>query len=225
LGTTAKGRARHEALFNFLLRYPMATTTQLAELIWAGDQQLARQHLLRFTRDGLVRRVPHPLYRNGAYVYSARTERRTAHSQKVLHHLQAVDLHIAVTRQLGRYGARVIPELPWGEGLIPDQTVLWRESAWAIEHHLTGSFAHASDYLRFIEEEEFRGCHWWREGMKVGLVVITAPAMADHVTQRIRSRLAHHVAWRVASLGTAIRDPGGLLKMLRPGAQAPNGDP
>lgn len=70
----------------------MATTAPLAALIWAGDERLARA-LLQITHDGLLRRPPHPLYRNGCYVYLARGERATTHSQKVLHHLQAVDFH------------------------------------------------------------------------------------------------------------------------------------
>lgn len=187
---------------------------QLAALIWNGDEQLARQHLLRFTREGLLRRYPHPLYRNGPYVYTNAIERATVYSQKVLHHLQEVDFHVAVTRQLGRHGARIIPELPWGEGLIPDQTVLYRDAVWAIEHHLSGPFTHAADYQRFMEGEEYTACHWWRPEMRMGLLVITPQSSMDHVVQRLRPRSFEGLVWRVASRQNALRDPGGLLKHL-----------
>jgi hypothetical protein len=210
--TTLKGRARHEALFAFLARYPMATTDQLAALIWSGNERLARAHLLRFVQEGRLRRLPHPLYRNGAFVYMAHGERGTGHSQKVLHHLQAVDFHLAVTRQLGRHGARVTPEMPWAPGLVPDQTVWWREAVWAVEHHLSGPFSHASDYQRFMEEEEATCCHWWRPGLRIGLLVVTVPAQVDHVRAQLRLRDPPELTWRVATREGALRDPGAWLK-------------
>ncbi|MGE5508226.1 MAG: hypothetical protein ACM3RP_07095 [Chitinophagales bacterium] len=210
--TTAKGRARQQALLDLLDRYPAATTDQLAALLWRGDQRLARRHLLAAVRAHLVRRVPHPLYRNGAYVYS-RSGRSTSHSQKVLHNLAAVDFHLAVTRSLGRYGARTVPELPWAPWLIPDQTVLWRESVWAVEHHLSGAFSHGPDYQRFMEEEVYTLCHWWRPGLRLGLLVITAPVMLDHVRAQLRRHDLSGLTWRIGTRENVLRDPGPSLKL------------
>lgn len=209
--TTGKGRARHEALFSFLARYPMATTDQLAALIWAGDARLARHHLLRFVRDGQLRRLPHPLYRNGSYVYTL-TTRSTTHSQKVLHSLAEVDFHVAITRQLGRYGARIVPELPWAPGLIPDQTVFWRDAVWAVEHHMTGPFQHAGDYQRFMEEEAVELCSWWRPGLRVGLIVVVGPTSTEHVRGQLKQREPPGLAWKIVLREGVLRDPGAYLR-------------
>lgn len=162
-------------------------------------------------RDGQLRRVPHPLYRNGAYVYT-RSERSTSHSQKVLHHLAAMDFHLSVIRHLARYGARVIPEMPWGPGLIPDQTVLWKETAWAVEHHLSGQFSHAGDYRRFMEEEQFELSNWWRPGLRTGLLVVTTPTALEAVRTRLHQGDPPGLAWRVCTRESALRDPGSWLK-------------
>lgn len=210
--TTEKGRGRQRALFEFLSQYPMATTDQLAELLWSGDARLARHHLLRFTRAGQLRRLPHPLFRNGAYVYTATSRRATAHSQKVLHHLMEVEFHLAVTRQLARYGARVIPELPWGPGVVPDQTVFWKDRVWAIEHHLTGAFQHAGDYQRLVEEEGYTLCGWWRPGLKMTLLVVTGPASAEHVRGQLLRADLEGLTWKVILCESILRDPGAWLK-------------
>lgn len=210
--STEVGRRRQQALFAFLDRYPMATTDQLAALIWGGDGRLARHHLLRFTREGQLRRLPHPVFRNGAYVYTAGSRRATSHSQKVLHHLMEVEFHLAVTRQLGRYGARVIPELPWGPGVVPDQTVLWKDRVWAVEHHLTGAFQHAGDYQRLGEEEGYTLCGWWKPELRPGLLVVTGPAAVEHVRgQLIRAGL-EWLPWKVVLGESVLRDPGAWLK-------------
>lgn len=211
--TTEKGRRRQQALFDFLARYPMATTDQLARVIWAGNQRLARSHLLRFTREEQLRRLPHPLFRNGSYVYTAGSRRGTTHSQKVLHHLAAVDFHLAMSRDLARHGARTISEMQWGSRLVPDQTVIWREKAWAVEHHLSGQFGHAGDYQRFMEEEQYTLCHWWKEGMRLGLLVITGGAGAvDHVVAQLQRQSPPGLTWRVGSRESVLRDPGRWLK-------------
>lgn len=210
--TTAKGRARHEALFAFLARYQMATTDQLAALIWAGDTRLARHHLLNFVREGRLRRLPHPLYRNGSYVYTL-TARATAYSQKVLHHLATVDFHVAVTRQLGRHGARVIPELPWAQGLIPDQTVFWKDGVWAVEHHLTGPFRHGGDYRQFMEEDAYELCSWWRPGHRIGLLVVVDTPVVDHVKGQLKQREPPGLAWRIVMKDAILRDPKAVLAL------------
>ncbi|HWI50755.1 MAG TPA: hypothetical protein VNT01_01270 [Symbiobacteriaceae bacterium] len=189
----------------------MATTDQLASLVWVGNGRLARHHLLRFVRDGRLRRLPHPLFRNGSYVYTM-TDRATAHSQKVLHHLAAVDFHIAVTRHLGRYGARIVPELPWGPGVVPDQTVMWKEAVWAVEHHLSGDFRHAGDYRQFAEEERFEACHWWRPGLRLGLLVIATANDVDHIRTQLRRHDPPGLTWRIVLRDAALRDPGAYLK-------------
>lgn len=210
--TTERGRARHRGLFDFLNRYHMATTDQLAALIWSGDVRLARHHLLRFVRDGLLRRLPHPLYRNGAYVYTT-TARTTAHSQKVLHHLAAVDFHLAVVRQLGRYGARVVPELPWAPGVIPDQTVIWQQGVWAVEHHMSGPFRHAGDYQRLLEEEAYQLCPWWREGIRLGLLVVTSPGAVEHVRGQLARQDLTDITSRIVTRTGVLREPGAWLKI------------
>lgn len=197
---------------NFLARYPLATTNQLAALIWGGDHRLARYHLLRLARQGLLRRLPHPLQRNGSYVYMAQGSRSTLHTQKVLHHLAAVDFHVTVSRQLGRHGARVIPEIPWAPGLIPDQTVLWKETACAVEHHLTGRFRHAADYQRFVEDQAYELCHWWRPGMRLGLLVVVHPTEVEHVRSQLRQHQLPGLAWRIVLREGALRDPGAALR-------------
>lgn len=210
--TTEKGRRRQQALFDFLAQYSAATTDQLAGLLWAGDQRLARGHLLRFFKDGQLRRFPHPLYRHGPYVYT-RSDRQSGFSQKILHHLVAVDFHLAVIRHLGKHGARVIPELPWGSGSIPDQTVLWKDSVWAVEHHLSGEFRHGPDYRRFMEEEEFETCHWWRKGVCLGLLVLTQASNLEHVRGSLRRYQPPGLTVRVALRENFLRDPGPYLKL------------
>lgn len=210
--TTAKGRRRHEALFAFLDLYAMATTDQLAALVYNGDRRLARGHLLRFHRDGLLRRLPHPLYRNGCYVYMSRCDRATSHSQKVLHHLQAVDFHLAVTRALARYGARVIPELQWAAGVVPDQTLMRSDSVWAIEHHLSGEFRHAQDYRQMIEDEAHTLCHWWKPGLKLGLLVVTDATFLERVQTQLKRAGTIGIPWRVGTKANVLRDPAAYLK-------------
>lgn len=210
--TTERGRRRQQALYDFLGQYAAATTDQLAALIWAGNERLARQHLLAFTRAGQLRRLPHPLYRNGAYVYTRR-QSATSHSQKVLHHLSEVDFYLAVVRSLARYGARTVAEMEWAPGLIPDQTVIWRDAVWAVEHHLSGQFGHAGDYQRFMEEEAYTLCHWWREGLRLGLLVIVGGAgAADHAMAQLRRNSPPGLTWRVAARENVLRDPGACLK-------------
>jgi hypothetical protein len=145
-------------------------------------------------------------------VYTAGSRRATAHSQKVLHALAEVDLHVAITRQLGRYGARVIPELPWGPGVVPDQTVLWKDRVWAVEHHLTGAFQHAGDYRRLIEEEAYTLCGWWRPGLTLGLLVVTHPAAVEHVRGQLLRAGTAGLSWRVVLSDSILRDPGTWLK-------------
>jgi hypothetical protein len=210
--STEKGRRRQQALFDLLGQYQAATTDQLADLLWGGDQRLARGHLLRFVRDGRLRRYPHPLYRHGPYVYT-RSDRKSGHSQKILHHLMAMDFHLAVTHHLGKFGARVIPELPWGPGSVPDQTVLWKETVWAVEHHLTGEFRHGPDYRRFMEEEQFETCHWWREGIRIGLLVVTQAGHLEHVKGLLRRNAPPGLTVRVALRENVLRDPGPYLKL------------
>jgi len=206
-----KGRRRQQALFDLLSQYQAATTDQLASILWAGDQRLARGHLLRYVREGQLRRFPHPIYRHGPYVYT-RSDRRTAHSQKVLHHLAAMDLHVAAIRQLGRLGARIIPEMPWGPGLIPDQTILWKDAVWAVEHHLSGEFGHGADYRRFMEEEQYETCHWWRHGIRLGLLVVTHSMHVEHTKSRLKRYNPPGLTWRVAVRENVLRDPGPYLK-------------
>lgn len=207
-----KGRRRQQALFDLLGMYQAATTHQLATLVWGGNERLAREHLLAYTRAGQLRRLPHPVYRNGAYVYTRR-QSATSHTQKILHHLAALDLHIAVARHLGRYGARTVAEMAWGPGLQPDQTIIGRDSVWAVEHHLSGQFSHAPDYRRFWEEESYALCHWWREGIRIGLLVITGSAgAADHVVAQLKRNNPPGLTWRVATRESVLRDPVPWLK-------------
>jgi len=210
--TTEKGRRRQRALFDFLGQYAAATTDQLATLIWGGNGRLARQHLLAYTRAGHLRRLPHPLFRNGAYVYTRR-QSATSHTQKVLHHLSEVDFYLAVVRHLGHYGARTVAEMEWGQGLVPDQTVIWRDAVWAVEHHLSGQFGHAGDYQRFMEEEGYVLSHWWRERLKMGLLVITSGAGAvDHVVAQLKRYTPPGLVWRVGTREAVLKDPGSWLK-------------
>jgi hypothetical protein len=206
-----KGRRRQQALFELLGMYQAATTQQLATLVWAGNERLARQNLLAYTRAGQLRRLPHPVYRNGPYVYT-KGARSSAHSQKILHHLATMDFHVAIARHLGRYGARTVAEMAWAEGLQPDQTVFLRDMVWAVEHHLSGQFSHASDYRRFMEEEIYSSCHWWREGLRIGLLVITASTMLEHVRSQLRLRDPAGLTCRVVTRESALKDPGSLLK-------------
>jgi hypothetical protein len=211
--TTERGRRRQQALFDFLGQYAAATTDQLAALIWGGNERLARQHLLAYTRAGQLRRLPHPVYRNGAYVYTRR-QSATSHTQKVLHHLSEVDFYLAVVSHLARYGARTVAEMDWGPGVVPDQTVIWRDAVWAVEHHLSGQFGHASDYQRFMEEEAYTLCHWWRDGLRLGLLVITGGAGAgDHVRAQLRRYSPSGLTWRVGTREEILRDPGPWLRL------------
>lgn len=202
------GRVRQQACLDFLDTYKAATTLQLACLLWRGNQRLASRHLLRFHEDGHLARFPHPLIRHGPYVYT-RTGRNSAHSQKILHHLASVDCHIAITRHLGKHGARVIPELPWGRHLIPDQTVLWRDSVWAVEHHLSGQFSHSNDYRSFMEEEAYEMMHWYRRGMRIGLLVVTSTRYLDHVQRELTSHKLKQagLSWKVGSRENVLKDP------------------
>lgn len=217
-----KGRARQRALFAFLDAYEVATTDQLAQLFWGGTSEhqlrLARSHLLRYLRappekvPRKLLRLPHPLYRNGAYVWTTR-QKGTGHTQKVLHHLQLVDFHIAVVGQIARYGARVVPELPWAPGLIPDQTVFWKDAVWAIEHHLNGPFSHGGDYRQFMEEEAFSLCHWWKSGVRMGLLVLTTSGLLDHVRRQLQLANVVSLTCRVATRDSALRNLGTWLKL------------
>lgn len=210
---TQRGRTRQTLLLEFLGMYQAATTDQIAAHVYGGQARLARRHLLRMTQDGLLQRLPHPVWRKGPYVYTT-GGRKTAHSQKVLHHLAAVDFHIAVIRQLGKDGARVIPELPWAPGSIPDQTVLWRQWSWAIEHHRTGGFLHGADYKQLMEEEQYQYASWWRPGMLIGLLVIVeTPAAAAHVREQQARHNPPGLRWLVALREHALRDPRTLLTM------------
>lgn len=206
-----RGRRRQQALFDLLGMYQAATTDQLAALIWGGNQRLAREHLLAYTRAGKLRRIPHPVFRNGAYVYT-RGSKATSHSQKILHHLAAMDFHIAVARHLGRYGARTVAEMSWAQGLQPDQTIIWKDTVWAIEHHLSGPFAHGADYRRFLEEEGYMQCHWWRPGLRIGLLVVTVPVFLDHVQGQLKRHNPRGFTWRVGTRENVLKDPGVWLK-------------
>lgn len=221
--STEKGRRRQQALFDLLGQYHGATTDQLAALLWNGDQRLARAHLLRFVREGQLRRFPHPVLRHGPYVYT-RSDRNSGHSQKILHHLAAMEFHLAIIRHLARFGARVIPELPWGPGLVPDQTVLWRETVWAVEHHLSGEFRHVADYQRFMQEEQYETCHWWRPETRLGLLVVTQVVHLEHVKGHFSKGNPEGLTWRVALRENILKDPGPYLK-LQGGANVRSGQP
>jgi hypothetical protein len=207
---TAKGRARQRGLFDFLSQYHAATTDQLARLLWRGDRRLAGRHLLRFVRDGRLRRLPHPTERHGPFVYLLRD--RSAHSPKIAHHLAEVDFHLAVMEQMAHVGARVIPELPWGPGSIPDQTVILRDGVWAVEHHLTGQFAHASDYRRFLEEEQYQTCEWWRPGIRIGLLVVTSLRFVDQVRFQLKLHDPPGLTWHVGTRENVLDDVRAWLK-------------
>lgn len=207
-----KGRRRQQALFELLGMYQAATTHHLAALVWGGNERLARQHLLAYTRAGQLHRHPHPIYRHGAYVYTRR-RMKTSHSQKILHHLSEMDLHLAVAKHLGRYGARTVAEMAWGPGLQPDQTVFWRNFVWAVEHHMSGQFVHGPDYRRFMEEEEYAACSWWRQGVRMGLLVITGSAGAqEHVRSQLQRCDLAGMVWRVAHRESVLADPGAWIK-------------
>lgn len=211
MSAVTQGRRRQEIALEFLSLYHAATTTQLADLLWGGDQKLARKHLLRLSQTGLVERYPHPIIRGGPYVY-IRSDCKSAHSQKVLHHLSLVDMHIAIVRSaLGKQGARIIPELPWAKHLIPDQTVIMRDAVWAVEHHLSGRFTHGSDYRRHFEDEGWRRKHWWRDGMLVHLLIVTSPRLLDGVRDQVARHRLGDVA-RVAIVENVLADPTRYLK-------------
>jgi hypothetical protein len=220
--TTEKGRRRIEAILAILDRYPMATTDQLAQLVFAGDCRLARRHLLKLAteepgRPAILDRVPHPIHRGGSFVWmlKKRGGRRTAHSQKVLHHLQAVAFHIAAARALGHKGARVVPELPWGTGVQPDQTLTIPgnpPTVWAIEHHLGGTFAHGPDYQGFLAEEEFELAPWWKPGIRIGLLVVTESNMVEPIRARLGALQLGGITWRVGAKDQVLRDPVPYLK-------------
>ena len=65
--------------------------------------------------------------------------------------------------------------------MVPDQTVLWKDRVWAVEHHLSGPFQHAGDYQRLIEEEGYTLCGWWRPELRIGLLGVTGPEAVEHV--------------------------------------------
>lgn len=211
---TEIGRRRLQALFDLLGMYQAATTNQLAELFWGGDQRRARRYLLRFLQEKppKLHRLPHPLHRNGPYVYTL-THRSSVHSQKVVHHLALMDFHLAVVRHLAHQGARTVPELPWGAGLVPDQTIFWRDTVWAVEHHMSGQFSHTDDYRRFMEEEAYRLCHWWRPALRVGLaVLVSGSGSLEHVRGHLKRHNPPGLTWRVATRETALSSPEALLR-------------
>lgn len=219
-------RSPQQRVIEFLDLYHAATTDQLAALFWGGRRRLAQYHLRRMVEDGRLSRHPHPVDRRGPYVYRLAGR---APGQKTLHQLAAVDLYLALRRDLAHQGARTVPELAWSDQVRPDQTIWWRQVTWAVEHHLTGQFGHARDYARFFERGDYLACHWWRrdvapEEQVLGLLVVTEPQYLDRVRRQLTRWLPQPGAlrpgeplcvWRVGTRANVLAQPASWLSAPR----------
>lgn len=96
---------------------------------------------------------------------------------------------------------------------MPDQTVIWKESVWAVEYHLSGEFRHGPDCRRFMEEEQFESCPWWREGVRLGLLVVTQSVYLEHVKGHLRWTAPGGLTCRVALRENVLQNPVPYLKL------------
>lgn len=202
------GRRRRARALELLAAYGYLTGDQLARAVWGGRDRLARRHLLRGVQEGIWRRLPHPLDRSGCYIYTL-GRRSTMHSQQVLHCLAKAELHVSLMIR----GATVLPESPWGRDCVPDQTVIWRGTVWAVEHHLSGQFTHLMDYRRCLEEASYEDTDWWQEGLQIGLLILPSHDLGDHVRRAIQRTPLRGTTIRVVELAAVVRNPALWLQI------------
>lgn len=202
------GTQRRAKALELLAQYSYVSGDQLTRAVWRGQDRLARRRLLQGTQEGVWRRLPHPIDRRGSYIYTTGA-RRTSHSQQVLHCLAKVELHVDMTAR----GASVRPELPWGTGCVPDQTVIWRGVAWAVEHHLSGQFEHMPDYRRCFTEAAYEEAPWWQEGLRPALLIIPASDLVSHVRRVVKATSLPGVPVNVVELADVTRNPGLWLQV------------